>query len=204
MRDRRDDFSWQRFSVSVLRRLGIHPRPAPDGDPREAEPDSWSSRPVAQGEDALSRLLVELETSALAVYARAGLPTRPGHYARAPGDREWQFVAEDLLPSDRWALVHDYPPEQGWRFATLRSMGLYEPGDSPALAAAQVLSECQALRDCPESRLDGTMALLERSIRLGISAAWLSLDGPAMPLVDVAASRAAQSDQGDLFLPPAS
>ncbi|MBB5744709.1 hypothetical protein [Brevundimonas variabilis] len=196
MADRHGEFSWRRFSISIARRLGIPARPAPHEDLLGADQDAWSSAPAAPVDNALSRLLGELEEYALAVYARAGLPTKPGHYARAPGDREWQFLAEQMRPSDRWVLVHEYPPEEGWRFATLRTLGLHEPADSPAVHAAQVLSECQALRDSPDARHDGTMALLERSIRLGITSAWLGLG-------DAGGGQALPKGQGELFpLPP--
>jgi hypothetical protein len=107
-----------------------------------------------------------------------------------------------MPPSDRGALVQDYPPEQGWRFATLRTLGLYEPADSPAVLAAEVLSECQALKDSPEGRYDGTMALLERSIRLGITSAWLGLGEMKRPVDHGTESLASPDGQGELFDSP--
>lgn len=202
MADRHEEFSWRRFSIGVARRLGIRSGPAPDEDLQVPDHDAWSSETAAPVDNALSRLLVELEEHALSVYARAGLPTRRGHYARAPGDQAWQFLAEHLVPSDRWTLVHDYPPEEGWRFATLRTLGLHEVAGSPAVLAAQVLSECQVLRDSPEGRYDGTMVLLERSIRLGITSAWLGLGELNKPAIPSGSSRALPDGQADLFDPP--
>jgi energy-coupling factor transporter ATP-binding protein EcfA2 len=106
------------------------------------------------------------------------------------------------VTSPTFTLVQDYPPEQGWRFATLMTLGLYEPGDSPAVLAAEVLSECQALKDSPEGRYDGTMALLERSIRLGITSACLGLGEMNRPVAQAGGSRALPDGQGELFDPP--
>lgn len=202
MADRHDEFSWRRFSIGVARRLGIRTGPPPDEDLHSADEDAWSSGPAVAVDNALTRLLAELEEHALVVYARAGLPTQRGHYARAPGDREWQFLAEHLLPSDRWTLVHDYPPEEGWRFATLRTMGMQEPPGSPAHLASQVLVECQVLRDSPEAHYESTMVLLERSVRLGITSAWLGLGGLSKTVTHAGSSRPLLDGQGDLFYPP--
>jgi len=202
MADRHGAFSWRQFTLGVARRLGIRTRSASDEDLRAFGLDAWSSEPTAPVDNGLSQLLAELEERALTVYARAGLPTRRGHYARAPDDRAWQFLAEQMPPADRWALVQDYPPEQGWRFATLRTVGLYESAGSPAFLAAEVLSECRALRDSPEGRYDGTMALLERSIRLGITSACLGLGDKDQPVGHFDNTLALPDGQGDLFDPP--
>ena len=119
----------------------------------------------------LSALLDELEDKALAVYQRSGLPVHHGHYVRAPGARDWQFVAEILSPTERWALVQEYPPEQGWRFGTLQTLGHFEPAGDPAIGASDVLTECQALRDSREAHHEAMMMMLERAIRLGMTGA---------------------------------
>lgn len=166
--------------------------------------DEWPSGPPVPVDNALSQLLAELEDHALTVYAQAGLPTQQGHYARAPGDTAWQFVAEHLPPSDRWALVQTYPPEQGWRFGTLRTLGAYEPATSPAVLASQVLTECQAVKDSPEARFDGTVSLLERAIRLGITSTWLGLGASGRPAGPEVSPQPGSDGQGDLFKLPGS
>lgn len=168
---RRDDFSWRLFAMAMARRLGIRTRPARTDRELIEDADRWSDTTAEPVETALSRLLGELEGRALAVYEQAGLPTQPGHYARAPGDRAWQFVAETMSPADRWAMIHEYPPEIGWRFATLQGLGLLEPAGDPAVEAANILSECRTLRESGEVRHHPTAMLLERAIRLGWSGA---------------------------------
>ncbi len=182
------EFSWRLFFLGIARRLGIRTtRPRTDDDDVIADVDRWS-RADADGDDALFQRLGRMEQDALDVYAQQGLPTQPGHYARAPGDAEWQFVARTLLPQDRWTLVQDYPPEEGWRFATLQTLGRAEPAGSPAIAASAVLVDCQALRDAPEARHEATMALLDRAIGLGAGWAGLGRDPEAMT-VDLADPR---------------
>lgn len=143
---------------------------APEPD---AVKDDWGSNPQSSDPDPLDLLLLDIERDALAVYAANDLPTRTGHYARAPGDRAWQFVAERMTPEDRWGLLDEYPPQEGWRFATLQTLGQHEPDGSHAAAAAGLLDDCFTLRASPQARHEATMLLLERSIRLG--AAWQSL-----------------------------
>ncbi len=168
--DRLDAFSWRRFFLRIARTLGVRTGPAPEPDAIE---DDWGSNPQSSDSGPLDRLLLDIERDALAVYAANDLPTRTGHYARAPGDRIWQFVAERMTPEDRWGLLDEYPPQDGWRFATLQKLGRYEPDGSPTVAAAALLDDCFTLRDSPQARQEATMLLLERSIRLG--AAWQSL-----------------------------
>lgn len=170
-RDRRDEFSWRRFALSIARRLGLPRANAPDDRELIEDIDRWSGSVPKSDQTPLSDLLDELEEKAMAVYQRAGLPVQRGHYARPPDTREWQFVAETLSPADRWALVQAYPPEQGWRFATLQTLGHFEPTGDPAVAASDVLSECQALRDTREARHEASMLILERAIRLGMTGA---------------------------------
>lgn len=157
--------------MSIARLPGIRTRPAKTDRDLIEDADRWSDTAPEPVETALSRLLAELEGRALAVYEQAGLPTQPGHYARAPGERDWQFVAETMSPADRWAMIHEYPPEIGWRFATLHGLGLLEPAGHPAVEAANILSECRALRESGEARQHTTAMLLERAIRLGWSGA---------------------------------
>ena len=171
MADRRDEFSWRRFALSIVRRLSLPSANASDDREVFEDRDRWSGSAPKSDPTPLLALLGALEDKALAVYQRAGLPVQRGHYARPPDTREWQFVAETLSPADRWALVQTYPPEQGWRFATLQTLGRFEPTGDPAVAASDVLSECQAMRDTREAHHEASMLILERAIRLGMTGA---------------------------------
>lgn len=184
------------FFIGAAHRLGIRTTRAPNDQDAIDEIDRWTAAQARSVDNALSGLLGDMEADALLIYEAAGLPTRPGHYARAPGEREWQFVARTLLPQDRWTLVQDYPPEEGWRFATLGTLGLHEPAGSPAIGAARVLCECQSLRDSPEARHEATSALLERSVRLG--AAWSELGrGETLAALEPARSTLPKESRGD-------
>jgi len=183
-RHRHGEFSWRLFFLGAARKLGIRTTRSPTSQDQIDTIDA-ASRPY-QGiddDDDLTRTLLAIECDALAIYTVQGLPTRTGHYARAPGDEEWQFVAQDLRPQDRWTLVQDYPPEQGWRFATLQTLGLNEADDSPARSAAQALVECRALRDSLVARDPTTREALERSIRLGRAWSDLGKHAPASTTV---------------------
>ncbi len=186
---RHGEFSWRLFFRGIARALGIRTTRGPSEQDVIDDVDRWSRADAdADGDDPLFRRLGRMEQDALDIYAAQGLPTQPGHYARAPGDAEWQFVARTLLPQDRWTLVQDYPPEEGWRFATLQTLGRAEPAGSPAIAASAVLVDCRALRDAPEARHEATMALLERAIGLGVGWGGLGRDPEAMT-VDLADPR---------------
>ena len=116
----------------------VDPAGAPDPFVRPAEIPSEAPSPLDQALD-------EIEAGALEVYARAGLPTRPGHYRRAPNQTVWDFVAANLTPQVRFALALEHPPETGWRFARLQDLGARS--DRPDLrAASRLLNEIADLR----------------------------------------------------------
>lgn len=167
MTDRPGEFSWGGLFRGIARMMGVRKGPGPDRDASIALMDDWTTADPGRPPDPLELRLREIERDALSTYEAHGLPTRPGHYARAPGDREWQFVAEILEPDERWALVHEYPPSEGWRFATLQALGDYEPEGSPNILAARLLQACATLRNDPQARLGATIPLLDQSIQLG-------------------------------------
>jgi hypothetical protein len=124
------------------------------------------SRPAAE-HDALDPLLDEIETVALSVYEAHGLPTDRGHYARSPRTKIWKFIAEDLTPEERFALVQANPPERGWRFGQLGDLGRLS--QNPDLkAAAELLDGAARLRVL--RRRPVTPDDLAEVVRLG--AAW--------------------------------
>lgn len=113
-------------------------------------------------------VIAEIEATAVDVYAAHGLPTRPGHYQRAPGAPEWTWLAEELPADLRWALVLERPPEHGWRYATLEDIGRFPGASSELRAAAHLLGECRHLKDRLAGREPGEPGDdVQTAIRLG-------------------------------------
>lgn len=104
-------------------------------------PDNAESAPP----DALSAALDEIEAGALALYAAAGLPTRPGHYRRGPRASTWVFLAAHLTPTERFELTLKHPPEKGWRFARLQDLGARSDRED-LRAASRLLGDVAEIR----------------------------------------------------------
>lgn len=118
--------------------------------------------------------IVEVEASALEVYAAHNLPTQHGHYQRAPGAAEWTWLAEEVPAELRWAMVLERPPEQGWRYATLEDIGRFPGASAELLAAANLLSDCRHLKDRLTGREPGEPGDdIQTAIRLGFE--WYAL-----------------------------
>lgn len=96
--------------------------------------------------EALADRLTAIEAAALATYAAHGLPTAPGHYRKGPRAKAWTFLAADIDPEARWAMVLERPPEKGWRHGALEAIGGHER-DPAVRAASRALLACRALRD---------------------------------------------------------
>ena len=124
-------------------------------------------------DDALSRLLGEIQAGALAVYDRHGLPTRLGHYVCDPADGEWRFIAERLSPARRFELMLEHPPEQGWRFARLEDLGARHRDHPEVEVASELLNAVSRLR---QNRASASADDLAEAIRLG--QAWRALTAP--------------------------
>ncbi len=113
-------------------------------------------------------IIAEIEASALEVYAAHGLPTRQGHYQRAPGAEEWVWLAEELPADLRWAMVLERPPEHGWRYATLEDIGRFPGASAELRAAANLLGQCRHLKDRLLGREPGEPGEdIQTAIRLG-------------------------------------
>lgn len=171
-RDRTGEWSWPVFFRGVGKALGVRPRAEAVS---VADLDPWTATTRPASSDALSILLDEIERDALAAYDRQGLPTRPGHYARAPGDPDWLFVAERMGPEDRWTLLIDHPPDQGWRFATLEDLGRHSTDSETVRIAGRLLAGCRDLRDRSRPG-NGPVEPLEAAVRLGAEWSGLQLD----------------------------
>ena len=137
-------------------------------------PAAEVARPSGDREDqdragtALAALLAEIEADALAVYARHGLPTAPGHYRRAPDAPTWDHLGEAVDVERRWAMILERQNEPGWRFATLEDLGRFDDEAPEARAAAAILVACRALRERAGGRAwTDPGDDIERAIRLG-------------------------------------
>jgi hypothetical protein len=126
--------------------------------------------------DALDNALAEIEAGALDVYARAGLPTEPGHYRKPPDTDAWTFIAARLSPEARFALTLEHPAEMGWRFARLQDLGARS--DRPDLqAASRLLNDIADLRAARRGLLTEHHLL----VAMELGGAWRALrDSKAM------------------------
>ncbi|WP_271165441.1 hypothetical protein ACETKC_16170 [Brevundimonas intermedia] len=139
--------------------------------------------------DPLDIALAEIEAGALEVYARAGLPTDPGHYRKPPDTDAWTFIAATLPPEARFALTLEHPAEMGWRFARLQDLGARS--DRPDLqAASRLLNDIADLRAARRGRLteDHLIVAMElggawRALRdsKAVKASRLTLTPPSSP-----------------------
>jgi len=145
----------------------------PRSRPSEAVVDqvrAGALEPFDASPHASSRVLSQIEQTALEIYAEHGLPTRPGHYRRGRRARTWTWLGEHLTPEARWAAIMERPPEEGWRYGVLADLG--RTGPPEVRAAADLLARCAFLR---ERRPAGpaTAEDLDLAIRLG--ADWRTL-----------------------------
>lgn len=155
------------LSRLAARRAALEDRPPkPPAADVFARPDDAPAEPPT----ALESALEEIEAGALEVYARFGLPTRAGHYRKAPGEDEWRFIAETLSPADRFALALEHPPEAGWRFARLQDLG-GRSDRADLRAASRLLNEAARIRTARRGLLteDHLLAAME------LGAAWRAL-----------------------------
>lgn len=142
-----------------------------------------------EGADRLEIALAEIEADALEVYARAGLPTEPGHYRKPPDVDAWTFIAATLPPEARFALTLEHPPERGWRFARLQDLGARS--DRPDLqAASRLLNDIADIRTARHDLLtqDHLLVAMElggawRALRdsKAVKASRLTLTPPSSP-----------------------
>lgn len=113
----------------------------------EPSPDPFETAGrLAPEPDDLSILLDRIEAAALAVYAEHGLPTRRGHYRKGPRATRWSWVADQLSPEERFALVLARPPEKGWRHGSLEDIGAHEADRPRLVEAARLLAGLTAIR----------------------------------------------------------
>ncbi len=128
------------------------------------------SDPEPGDPDALDIALTEIEAGAIEVYARAGLPTAPGHYRKPPDGDAWTFIAATLRPEARFALTLEHPAEMGWRFARLQDLGARS--DRPDLkAASRLLNDIAELRSARRGLLTQEHLL----VAMELGGAWRAL-----------------------------
>lgn len=131
--------------------------------------DPWPSSEdhVERIETPIDRMLSGIEAAACRVYARHGLPDRPGHYARSPRSKTWRFLSETLTAEERWAMIMAQKDGSKWTFGTLQDLG--DKADSPPdlRQAAQVLRSCHQLRARLGEGVSNLGEDLETAIALG-------------------------------------
>ena len=130
--------------------------------------DPWAGSPTAAAPDAVSRLLFDIEATALSIYEAHNAPTQPGQYVRSPRTTRWRFLADRLSAEERWALVLANPPEDGWRYGALEDIGADPAGPPDLRAAAALLTGCERLRTSLRTRdLTTQSDDIEAALRLG-------------------------------------
>ncbi len=166
------------FFRGIARALGL--RGGGDNRAKAQTDDRWTRTGESPGNDRFGRLLDRIRDDALVIYAHHDLPTWPGHYVRARGENRWTFVAESMSSEDRWGMLAQYPPEDGWRFASLEDLGL-DAEDEQLAAAARVLGHARAIARVDPR--DPIQAALERAVALG--AEWQALTAETGPDIQV-------------------
>ncbi|WAC60205.1 hypothetical protein [Brevundimonas sp. SL130] len=126
--------------------------------------------PEPTAPDALDVAFAEIEAGALEVYARAGLPTAPGHYRKTPDTEAWSFIAATLSPEARFALTLEHPAEMGWRFARLQDLGA-RSDRSDLQAASRLLNDIAELRTAKRGLLTQDHLL----VAMELGGAWRAL-----------------------------
>jgi hypothetical protein len=143
-----------------------------------------------EGVDSLLAEIAAIETAAAGLYGRHGLPDQPGQYRRRGDEGAWEKVADPRTPAEKWAMIQAAPPEEGWRFASLASLGARSEIAEVRQAAA-VLAACRGLRQRLTEETPISPQDLADAIRLGAS--WRRLSAP---------SDASDDAVPLLFLPP--
>ncbi len=118
-------------------------RPDPSRSDVALTADVWER--AGQVATATLPVLAEVEAFALTIYGAHGLPTRQGHYRRGPSEGAWLFLGETLAAEQRWAMVLNMPPEEGWRYATLEDIGCFNGASAELRAASALLATCRHL-----------------------------------------------------------
>jgi hypothetical protein len=151
-------------------------------DDRGGEQAVVPSDALSDGVDSLLAEVAAIEATACDVYGRHGLPAQPGQYRRQGENGAWEKLGDQLTPAEKWAMIQAAPSEEGWRFASLDSIGARSTTPEIRHASA-VLAACRGLRQRLTDAEPITPQDLADAIRLG--AAWRRLDAEsaASPLL---------------------
>jgi len=164
---------WRARAMRLARAMVVHDVASPASDPAAGR-EAPAVLPVEEDEAASGMSLLEdIETAALAVYARHGLPTRSGHYARSRRRAAWKFLGESLTPEERWALVLAQDQKAGARFARIEELGALTSEDPELIWASNILERCARLRSLVALSSSPDLAgALE--VAIGLGAEWRS------------------------------
>lgn len=114
-----------------------------------------------------------IEALALELYSMHGLPTKPGQYARSPGDSRWKFIGDSLGAEERWMMVTELGSTKGWSFRALEEIGAEDGQSSNAVDhASRMLSACRALRQSLETGRGATTTKDDIATALTLGGDW--------------------------------
>jgi hypothetical protein len=152
-----------RFSAALFERLGRRFANRSRTVLLEGEAEEETHSPDQAARQALTVMLED----AVQVLKDLGLPCRPGFYRWDPGAMEWSFLSGALTPAERWAMVLEAPPGDGWRYATLPQVVRQEMPDHEAVRhAADVLEQGQACLNAADQNGAGGF---EPAIKLAVA-----------------------------------
>lgn len=133
--------------------------------------------------DGLPEQLRTVETAALDIYRRHGLPCEQASYCRKGPDAPWEVIPGPLSPEQKWQLVQSAPAGAGWRFGDRAAVGRQSPVEE-VRNAATLLGTCDTLKrklagDGPVTAQDVADAVL-----LGTAAGVLMAQGAVLSASD--------------------
>lgn len=144
--------------------------------------------PVDDGEEialpeGLSDQILTVESAALEIYRRAGLPTRAGSYVQRGPDAPWEPLGDNLGPAEKWDLLNSAPEGAGWRFVDRASLG--RTSDDPVVRrASTLLVTCAGLKARLSGELPTSAQDVADALQLGAAAAWLAQIVASLSLED--------------------
>lgn len=153
------------------------------GGRREVPPVPVDDSPSIALPDGLSEQIQTVESAALEIYRRAGLPTAAGSYVQRGPQASWERLADNLTPTEKWDLLNSAPEGAGWRFVDRASLGRTSE-DPDVRRASALLVTCAGLKARLSGELPTSAQDVADALQLGAAASWLAQIITASPLDD--------------------